>query len=348
MSIVLDREQHKVLTEAYHEAANFGATPRERKALTQALIVESNIRNLNHGDRDSLGPLQQRPSAGWQHPNNVKLAVRDFLTHARALRGQQGSAGTLAQGVQRSAYPGRYDAVASEANQLLSRYGNGASSTSQFRRHNLSDPTSYSIPGQVSTKTQVVDDPEAQRRVALAQMLQRTNPHSALLRLGVVDPSEPVTKTITRSQVSDSKTGSFGGRLTGNELPTDSSTNGVIGRLVDRASVINSKHLSYKWGGGHGGKVDPSTTGPLDCSGAVSAVLGVNPRVASQFMKWGQPGTGKRVTIYAKGDHTLMEIDGHFFGTSGTNPGGGAGWIPRKALSKEYLAQFVKRHPVGM
>jgi len=39
-----------------------------------------------------------------------------------------------------------------------------------------------------------------------------------------------------------------------------------------------------------------------------------------------------------------MEINGHFFGTSQTNPGGGAGWIPRGAISPQYLKGFTARH----
>jgi hypothetical protein len=54
------------------------------------------------------------------------------------------------------------------------------------------------------------------------------------------------------------------------------------------------------------------------------------------------------VTIYANAKHVLMEINGHFWGTSATNPGGGAGWIPRSAISPQYLRNFTARHPAGM
>src|SRR5687767_12946959 len=33
---------------------------------------ESKIRNLDHGDRDSLGLFQQRPSQGWGTPKQVR------------------------------------------------------------------------------------------------------------------------------------------------------------------------------------------------------------------------------------------------------------------------------------
>lgn len=197
--LVLDSGQHKVVTEAYHEARNFGASPREMKALGEALWVESKARNLSYGDSDSRGPLQQRPSQGWLHPQNVKLAVRDFLTHARANHGMQGSAGQLAQSVQRSAYPGRYDAAASIANQLQ-RHSGGDPSAGSATAAGGGIVGSYSLltPNQTRTITKTVDDPAATKRVALAQYLQQTNPKSMLLRLGIVDPLEPVTKTVER------------------------------------------------------------------------------------------------------------------------------------------------------
>jgi cell wall-associated NlpC family hydrolase len=82
---------------------------------------ESGLRNLDHGDRDSLGLFQQRPSAGWGSP----AQVRDPVHASRAFYGGPGSPtrnpGLLdvpgwaslpltaaAQAVQRSASPNAY------------------------------------------------------------------------------------------------------------------------------------------------------------------------------------------------------------------------------------------------
>ena len=129
-------------------------------------------------------------------------------------------------------------------------------------------------------------------------------------------------------------------------LPDGSTGSALAAEATRRANIIDAKRLPYKWGGGHSGKVSPRTTGPLDCSGAVSAVLGIDPRVSGQFTTWGRPGDGgsKGVTIYANAEHVLMKINGRFFGTSKTNPGGGAGWIPASAISKSYLRRFTVRH----
>ncbi|WP_330329065.1 hypothetical protein OHS33_04515 [Streptomyces sp. NBC_00536] len=78
--------------------------------------VESRMNNLNCGDRDSLGVFQQRPSQGWGSPEqilDVDYAAGKFFEVALQMEpGMEGSsAGQLAQAVQRSAYPDRYDAA---------------------------------------------------------------------------------------------------------------------------------------------------------------------------------------------------------------------------------------------
>lgn len=95
--------------------------PRVRKALLEAMAVESNFRNLGYGDRDSEGVLQQRPSTGWGSANeSAGTDIRQFLQRAgQTNRGFQGSAGQLAQAVQRSAFPDRYDEHKQEVSKLL-------------------------------------------------------------------------------------------------------------------------------------------------------------------------------------------------------------------------------------
>lgn len=88
--------------------------PKVMLAAFETVLVESNGRNLDHGDRDSVGAFQQRPSAGWGTPQqcmNVKYAANQFFDRAvkRDQENPQFSAGQLAQKVQQSAYPDRYD-----------------------------------------------------------------------------------------------------------------------------------------------------------------------------------------------------------------------------------------------
>ncbi|MEJ5946431.1 hypothetical protein WDZ17_14130 [Pseudokineococcus basanitobsidens] len=86
--------------------------------------VESHMHNLSCGDRDSLGVFQQRPSQGWgtrAQILDVDHAARAFFREAQRIESRYGgsSAGALAQGVQRSAYPSRYDQARSTAERLL-------------------------------------------------------------------------------------------------------------------------------------------------------------------------------------------------------------------------------------
>jgi hypothetical protein len=124
-------------------------------------------------------------------------------------------------------------------------------------------------------------------------------------------------------------------------------------KLISRANALDKRNnagkLPYAWGGGHAAKTSAYSGTPVDCSGAVSSVLGINPKVSGQFESWGQPGEGGTATIYANSHHVLMKVRGrdgqwHFFGTSASNPGGGAGWIPAKNISQDYLHGFTARH----
>lgn len=131
--------------------------------------------------------------------------------------------------------------------------------------------------------------------------------------------------------------------------PAPAGGNTLVDAITAEAERINDAKVPYLWGGGHAAKQPRgSKVTPLDCSGAVSRVLGINPRVSGQFETFGETGRGDHVTIYANSKHVLMEVDGHFWGTSPTNPGGGAGWIPRSAISPGYLKNFTARHPRGM
>jgi hypothetical protein len=76
-------------------------------------------------------------------------------------------------------------------------------------------------------------------------------------------------------------------------------------------------------------------------------ILGVSPRVSGQYASsFGKPGRGKVVTVYANSGHVLINIKGRWFATSRSNPGGGAGEIPRPSAA--YLSAFTVRHPRGL
>ncbi|WCD91850.1 LysM peptidoglycan-binding domain-containing protein [Microbacterium sp. nov. GSS16] len=97
-------------------------------------MVESSMRNLDHGDRDSLGLFQQRPSQGWGTPEQAMDADRSIRAFYGGAANPNGGTtrGLLdipdwqnmpftdaAQAVQVSAYPDRYGMWEQQANQWL-------------------------------------------------------------------------------------------------------------------------------------------------------------------------------------------------------------------------------------
>ena len=95
------------------------------KGLVVALATamqESSLKNLNYGDRDSLGLFQQRPSQGWGSASQVTdpvYAAKKFFETLLKVPGWQGMAVTAAaQAVQRSGFPGAYAKWESMASSL--------------------------------------------------------------------------------------------------------------------------------------------------------------------------------------------------------------------------------------
>jgi len=115
----------------------------------------------------------------------------------------------------------------------------------------------------------------------------------------------------------------------------------AVARVVAAASQIAS--TPYVWGGGHGG-----ASGGYDCSGSISYALAAGGLLSgaldsSGFMSWGEPGPGRRITVYANAGHAFMIVDGRRFDTSALS-GGGTRWTS----ASRSTAGFVARHPPGL
>jgi len=102
-------------------------------------IVESGLRNLSYGDRDSVGLFQQRaPWGSFAARTNPRTSADMFFHGGRG--GQRGlddipgwrsrSLGSAAQAVQVSAFPGRYQTHADEAAAILRGLKSGDGGTS--------------------------------------------------------------------------------------------------------------------------------------------------------------------------------------------------------------------------
>ena len=107
-------------TEQVTNAATIAQVGRDRGLPERAIVIalataqqESRLRNLDYGDRDSLGLFQQRPSAGWGNEVQVQdpvYAAGKFYDHLVQVSGwETGRLTDAAQSVQRSAFPEAYE-----------------------------------------------------------------------------------------------------------------------------------------------------------------------------------------------------------------------------------------------
>ena len=119
-------------------ARTAAAVADQRHLPAQAKVVilstgfqESGIRNLTGGDRDSVGWLQQRPSAGWgtvaQIENPAYAAGKFFDALVRVPNWQTLPVTVAAQKVQISAYPDAYAKWVPKAVALLGQLGDTSS-----------------------------------------------------------------------------------------------------------------------------------------------------------------------------------------------------------------------------
>lgn len=110
-----------------------------RLALESALLTaiqESGLRNLPSGDADSVGLFQQRPSMGWGTVAQIMqpdyAASRFYQALLAVPNYQRQSAPTLAQAVQKSAFPDRYAVWTPAAEQLLGVPSIGSAACAQL------------------------------------------------------------------------------------------------------------------------------------------------------------------------------------------------------------------------
>jgi hypothetical protein len=149
----LDAEQMQVATQIVGVVRAFPATSTKPQAAVVALATtrqESGIRNLDYGDRDSLGAFQQRPSQGWGTPDqvrNVLYATTSFLKRLVKVPGWETMRVTdAAATVQRPAeeYEGLYEQWVPLATGLTERLwgsGTAAGSRGEEMRLNLTGET---------------------------------------------------------------------------------------------------------------------------------------------------------------------------------------------------------------
>lgn len=116
----------------------------------------------------------------------------------------------------------------------------------------------------------------------------------------------------------------------------------VVQAVIQAGNQI--ARLSYRYGGGHATWIDTA----YDCSASISfafAAAGLisAAMVSGDLARWGDPGPGTWITVFANGGHTFMYVAGLRFDTGGLRATGS-----RWQATSRSTAGFAERHPPGL
>jgi hypothetical protein len=123
-TVDLDTEQSENAALIAAIGVRRGLPARAASTALATAYQESKITNIEHGDRDSLGLFQQRPSQGWgteEQILNPYYAINAFYDALVKIEGYEDMRITeAAQEVQRSGFPEAYEDHAADARALAS------------------------------------------------------------------------------------------------------------------------------------------------------------------------------------------------------------------------------------
>jgi cell wall-associated NlpC family hydrolase len=152
-----DAEQMTIARTIVDTTAQRGLPRRAAVLAVATAIVESQLRNLDYGDRDSLGVFQQRPTQGWGSPAQVRdpvYATNAFLDRLVAIDGWQHMPnGTAEQRVQRSGFPERYAPQHPHAEAIVTKFWHETSARPSPRSvRNRTGPSSGAVDQRTSSR----------------------------------------------------------------------------------------------------------------------------------------------------------------------------------------------------
>jgi cell wall-associated NlpC family hydrolase len=265
---------------------SLGASPRDIQTALMAAIVESGLRNLNYGDRDSLGLFQQRDAWGSRQArlDPVQAARMFFLGGADGQRGLLDFAnrnsvdmGTMAQKVQVSAYPDRYAEHEQEGGDLLQELSGSAglvpaSDTPATTTPVAGDTSQDATEPMLSTLSALGADSPTDTASTAAGADAASSPGTESA------DQQPQLPQLDEFQFLPSSTGELGGIAGSFEdmFPKGQIQGGARQRLADIAKSWLG--TPYGWGGN-----TPGTA--LDCSGLVQQAykeMGISlPRISA-------------------------------------------------------------------
>ncbi|GAB2819887.1 PLL family lectin [Lentzea nigeriaca] len=137
--------------------------------------VESHMNNLDCGDGDSLGVFQQRPSMGWGTPSqimDVAYAARRFFEYAAEVDRPDLTPGLLADAVQRSCCPERYDRALPRAESMLRQARQGGPEVVGGVTYVVEDGDVWADRWRLSTSRDFVGRPSVAGRFVFARTVR--------------------------------------------------------------------------------------------------------------------------------------------------------------------------------
>lgn len=123
----------------------------------------------------------------------------------------------------------------------------------------------------------------------------------------------------------------------------------AIKRLIRAGNQITNQ--PYRWGGGHSWNRKGRAARPdrgYDCSGSVSYLLQKAglldyPMTSGGFMRYGKPGKGYWITLYANRKHVFMVVAGLRWDTSYITDGNrsGPGWSETMRPTRGFKVRHI-------
>ncbi len=186
------------------------------------------------------------------------------------------------------------------------------------------------------------------RKLALAGVLFATSLVGAAPAIAQTGGSGPPGSTTSTPSTTTTPTAPSGTALllpNGKARPPANAPR-QIRKAIKAGNRIHKK--PYIWGGGHRAFKSKG----YDCSGAVSYVLHAagllrSPLASGSLMRWGAPGTGSWITVYANASHAWMTVAGLRFDTSSVGESLNQGSGPRWRSSTRSAAGYAVRYFPG-
>jgi hypothetical protein len=188
------------------------------------------------------------------------------------------------------------------------------------------------------------------QRLALAGLVLAASLIAASPAVGQSDGTTTTTTTTTVPGAPEGETAppaSLAAILPGGIASIPEGAPYSVARAIQAANRIHTR--PYIWGGGHRRWKSKG----YDCSGAVSYVLHAagalsSPLVSGQLARWGEPGPGTWITVYANRSHTYMVIGGLRYDTSPRGEWIDQGRGPRWRYTLRTGTGFAVRHYPGL